>query len=67
MASVLEMAVQFLRLASSLVPSWEQHHVSCPSSWAFYRASCFLQGPVSVPLWQESPMSSGGTDGLPST
>ncbi|XP_063100184.1 spermatogenesis- and oogenesis-specific basic helix-loop-helix-containing protein 1 [Cavia porcellus] len=31
MASVLEMAVQFLRLASSLVPSWEQHHIPAPA------------------------------------
>lgn len=29
MASVLEMAVQFLRLTHTLVPGWEQHAVSC--------------------------------------
>ncbi|KAM6183873.1 spermatogenesis- and oogenesis-specific basic helix-loop-helix-containing protein 1 [Erethizon dorsatum] len=31
MASVLEMAVQFLRLANILVPGWEQHRVPAPA------------------------------------
>uniref|UniRef100_A0A8C6F9T0 BHLH domain-containing protein n=1 Tax=Monodon monoceros TaxID=40151 RepID=A0A8C6F9T0_MONMO len=37
MASVLEMSVQFLRLASALVPGWEKHAVSCPETWHMWQ------------------------------
>ncbi|XP_047381688.1 spermatogenesis- and oogenesis-specific basic helix-loop-helix-containing protein 1 isoform X1 [Sciurus carolinensis] len=37
MASVLEMAVQFLRLTHTLVPGWEQHAVPAPSRETWHR------------------------------
>ncbi|KAM5260608.1 spermatogenesis- and oogenesis-specific basic helix-loop-helix-containing protein 1 [Hipposideros larvatus] len=37
MASVLEMSVQFLRLAGTLVPSWEQHAVLAPSKELWHK------------------------------
>ncbi|XP_076701078.2 spermatogenesis- and oogenesis-specific basic helix-loop-helix-containing protein 1 [Callospermophilus lateralis] len=39
MASVLEMAVQFLRLTHTLVPGWEQHAVPASSREAWHRWS----------------------------
>nr|XP_027791180.1 spermatogenesis- and oogenesis-specific basic helix-loop-helix-containing protein 1 [Marmota flaviventris] len=39
MASILEMAVQFLRLTHTLVPGWEQHAVPASSREAWHRWS----------------------------
>lgn len=52
MASVLEMSVQFLRLASTLVPGWEKHAVSCPAA----ALSALWGGAVGIP---HAPGSSG--------
>lgn len=53
MASVLEMSVQFLRLASALVPGWEKHAVSCPAA----ALSALWEGAVGIP-----PYAPGSSD-----
>ncbi|XP_010607280.1 spermatogenesis- and oogenesis-specific basic helix-loop-helix-containing protein 1, partial [Fukomys damarensis] len=57
MASVLEMAVQFLRLVHSLVPVREQPHVPAPSRAAWHT----WQGDV-LQWTVESQVSAGGSD-----
>lgn len=50
MASVLEMAVQFLRLTHALVPGWEQNAVSCGVwSWSGPAAWPVKGGPAPSP------------------
>ncbi|XP_021117335.1 spermatogenesis- and oogenesis-specific basic helix-loop-helix-containing protein 1 isoform X2 [Heterocephalus glaber] len=57
MASVLEMAVQFLRLAHSLGPGWEQHRVPAPSRATWHT----WQGDV-MQWTLTSQVSAGGSD-----
>ncbi|XP_005408602.1 PREDICTED: spermatogenesis- and oogenesis-specific basic helix-loop-helix-containing protein 1 [Chinchilla lanigera] len=57
MASVLEMAVQFLQLASSLMPTWEQHHVPAPARATWHA----WQGDV-LQWTLASQVSAGGSD-----